>query len=163
MNTIADFKNMMNELTSEIDQVKTITKSLTNNLYTSFNQMNFSIKVIVQFYAFINKYVYSSSNISQVLSKALIAEQGDEEQGDEEQGDEEQGDEEQGGENINFSLYELIGFNESLITDYLRLDTFSKILVQAISDHLIKEDKNTNKSLEEIYEYYCEKTRIKND
>lgn len=148
MNTITDFKNMMNELTSEIDQVKTITKSLTNNLYTSFNQMNFSIKVIVQFYAFINKYVYSSSNISQVLSKALIAEQGDEEQD---------------GENINFSLYELIGFNESLITDYLRLDTFSKILVQAINDHLIKEDKITEKPLEKIYEDYCERTHIKND
>lgn len=144
MNTIADFKNMMNELTSEIDQVKTITKSLTNNLYTSFNQMNFSIKVIVQFYAFINKYVYSSNNISQVLNNALITEQDD--------------------ENINFSLYELIGFNESLITDYLRLDTFSKILVQAISDHLIKEKEvTTKKSLEEIYEYYCESTHIKND
>lgn len=143
MNTIADFKNMMNELTSEIDQVKTITKSLTNNLYTSFNQMNFSIKVIVQFYAFINKYVYSSNNISQVLNNALIAEQND--------------------ENINFSLYELIGFNESLITDYLRLDTFSKILVQAISDHLIKEGNITKKSLEKIYEDYCKRTHIKND
>lgn len=143
MNTITDFKNMMNELTSEIDQVKTITKSLTNNLYTSFNQMNFSIKIIVQFYAFINKYVYSSSNISQVLNKSLIAEQND--------------------EDINFSLYELIGFNESLITDYLRLDTFSKILVQAISDHLIKEGNITEKSLEKIYEDYCKRIHIKND
>lgn len=141
MNSIKDFKDKIEGIEFELNEIKQYINSLNNNIYLSIIQINFSIKVIISLYAYINKYISSEQNVINSLNTSLINEQN--------------------GEDVGFSLYNLIGFNEEFITDVLYLENFSKMLLNAINDHLIINEDII--SLENIYNNYCSKNNLINE
>lgn len=143
MNTINSLKEKITNLNNKTTEIKTITSSITNNLYTTLIQMNFSIKVIVQFYSYINKYIDSEQNVSSILNSNLDAEQN--------------------GETVNFSLYELVGFNKEFVTGVTNLENFSKLLLESISNHLVRSIDDTPVELKTIYKNYCDSNRLVNE
>lgn len=148
MNNIKDFKIASETINSYRKDIKSEMDKLTRNLYSMLNQLNFSTKLIIDTNHFISKYIDSEKSVSDRLKASL------------------------GTVDITptMNLYNNMAFNDSFISGVLAVNNFSKILNEAISNFLAKNElsSGTNNNtkivtLEKIHGDYCKEVFIRND
>lgn len=71
MNKIKDFNVLSNEIITNKKDIKLLLKELTNNLYSSINQLNFSVKTILDFDTYMKNTIMSKTNFSDIINEAI--------------------------------------------------------------------------------------------
>jgi hypothetical protein len=141
MNTINEFKEASELIYSHRREIKNEMDNLSKNLYSSLNQLNFSVKLIVDANNFISKYVNSEVSILQKLTTALTTPDIE----------------------TTINMYDNVAFNNLFISSVIFFENFSKILMESVSHYLIDAIPTDTRSLRAMYEQYCTDMFIKND
>lgn len=140
MNDLKQFKEASETISSHRREVKTQMDSLTDNLYTSLHQLNFSLKLIVDADIFLTKYVSSGENLLDKLTAALTTAHTD----------------------TTIDLYDDIAFNSIFISGIIYFENFAKVLSESISHYLIVSG-TVNTTMQHIHSVYSNKYNIKNE
>lgn len=140
---IKDFKLAADEINNQRSMARTELETLTNNLYSTINQMNFSIKMITDTDRFVNKYIGKADRLLTQLTKSLTEEN----------------------DNVYIDMYNAVLFNNNFVNSILAFENFSKIVMEAISDYLINtyDDEGDDISLKDIHSVYCDSVSIDNE
>ena len=141
MNTINEFKEASELIYAHRREIKNEMDNLSKNLYSSLNQLNFSVKLIVDANNFISKYVNSEVSILQKLTTALTTPYIE----------------------TTINMYDNVAFNNLFISSVIFFENFSKILMESVSHYLIDAIPTDTRSLRAMYEQYCTDMFIKND
>jgi len=139
---IEEFKEAAELINSYRKDIKAQMDTLANNVYSSLNQLNFSIKVIVDINNYVTKYINSEESIYLKLQKAFT-------------------------ENdfvTNVDLHNNVAFNTLFISSLLGFDNFGRLLNSAVSYYLTfnEQGANVKRSLESIHQQYCTDMFIEN-
>ena len=146
LSSISQFKEAADLINKNRKEVKLQMDELTNNLYSSLNQMNFSIKLIVRTNDFLTKYTNNQSNLQNQLEIDLNADN----------------------KETSIDLYSNIIFNNLFVTSILYFENFSRQLMEAISNYLVINEGIIDPStydvkVKDIFDSYCEKFFIYNN
>lgn len=144
--SISQFKEAADLINKNKKEVKLQMDELTNNLYSSLNQMNFSIKLIIRSNDFLVKYTNNQSNLQDQLEIDLNADN----------------------KETSIDIYDNIIFNNLFTTNVLYFENFSRQLMEAISNYIITNEGVVNPStydvsVKDIFDSYCEKFSILNN
>jgi hypothetical protein len=144
MNDLNQFKEAAERISTYRKEAKKEMDNLANNVYSTINQMNFSIKLIVDTNNFITKYINSETSILQKLTMALTQEMSEDNE-------------------INVRLSDNVAFNTLFLSSVLFFENYAKMLMESVSHYLVHNNGTSNRSLREVYDDYCKYVFIKND
>jgi hypothetical protein len=138
--SISEFTLASELITTHRKAIKTEMDELASNVYSTLNQLNFSLKMITDTNHFLSKYVNTETSIKDKLVYALTTALT---------------------EDVSISLYDNVAFNSLFISSMIYFENFARILMEAISYHLALH--SIEESIYTIYEKYCNVMFIKND
>lgn len=139
--SIEQFKAASESITQSRKDIKSQMDELANNIYSTLNQLNFSVKLITDVNNFLSKYINSEESIEAKLTYILTNAIEDE---------------------ITLSLYDNVAFNSLFIKSVMFYENFARLLMDAIS-HYLTYDGSSVLSIEAIHEKFCSDMFIKND
>lgn len=139
--SIEEFKAASVLITDYRNNIKTEMDELALNVYSSINQMNFSVKMITDVNNFLSKYINTATSIKDNLTLVLT-----------------------GAIDFvpSFSLYDNVTFNNSFVSSIVFFENFSRILIEAVSYYLTY-DGVSNITVQTMYANYCTAMFIQND
>jgi ABC-type Zn uptake system ZnuABC Zn-binding protein ZnuA len=146
LSSIEEFKEAADLINQNRKEAKLQIDELSKNLYSTLNQINFSIKLIIETNGFLTQYTNDEANLLSQLTELLTVEN----------------------KETTMELSNNIRFNNLFISSIFFFENFSRILIEAISEYLLNNgsallDPGFDVKVEDIFNNYCEKFFIKND
>jgi len=143
LRSIQDFKDAADTIELKRKDAKKQVNLLTKNIYSMINQINFSIKLILDTNNYLTRYTTNETNLKEKLESLLTVDDTE----------------------VYMSMYNNITFNNLFIKDILYFENFTKILQEAVSDYLISNGDIASYTIttEEIFSQYCKKFYIQNN
>src|SRR5690554_3556809 len=119
MSKFKEFKEIQEEINTVKEEMNDTINELVDNVYSSINQINFSIKLIVDIEHFINSYTGDITGLDSKLRTALTTPDFE----------------------TNIDLNRNIMFSSIFIRSILEFEEFSKIMTTSILNHLSSKHK----------------------
>jgi hypothetical protein len=141
MNTFEQFKEGANSINTLRREVVTEMDNLANNIFSSLNQANFSIKLIADTKQFISKYIDDEASFKERLKISLT---------------------EITSEEITLDMYNNMAFNSSFISSFSFFENFFRILAEAFSYYLASSPGQST-LIRAVYNNFCKLKFIQDD